>query len=72
VTILSTNGKEAFNGGKGIYGWKGMFGGKESAWDTTGDYVKWVQSAALLEVVHSLVGTCIPLTTYESTLRTSS
>lgn len=56
VNVLSANGKEAYNGGKGTYGWRALLGGKESAWDTTGEYVKWVQSAALLEVVHSLVG----------------
>jgi very-long-chain (3R)-3-hydroxyacyl-CoA dehydratase len=29
---------------------------KENAWYETGEFVKWVQTAALLEVVHSLVG----------------
>jgi hypothetical protein len=29
---------------------------KENAWYETGEFVKWVQTGALLEVVHSLVG----------------
>lgn len=29
---------------------------KENAYDETGEFVKWVQTGALLEVVHSLVG----------------
>jgi hypothetical protein len=31
---------------------------KENAWYETGEFVKWVQTGALLEVVHSLVGKC--------------
>jgi hypothetical protein len=34
---------------------------KENAWYETGEFVKWVQTAALLEVVHSLVGRFFPL-----------
>ena len=34
----------------------GLVKRKENAWYETGEFVKWVQTGALLEVVHSLLG----------------